>query len=302
MQLPRRALLASAVGAALLRAAPSFAQHGRRTFRGRAEDEWLRELATRPVTRMVSRHSSTAIVFCLDLGDGFQTAFKPERPGQESWWRHEIVSYRFAKLLGIDDRVPPTVGRTVPATIFGRFAASDRLITQPDGMVRGSASVWMPTLRGEQLHTPDARREWSGWLVPGAAIPAARNERARQIAQLLVLDWIMANYDRWNCCNIPVDERAQLVFRDNDAGWFPRVMNRVNAPDAIRRLPRSMWERLRGLDTAAFRAEVERDPMASVGLMGRAEYAAYERRRARLIEHIEALLRRHGEAAVLAWP
>ncbi len=295
------------MGAALARVGGALAQNnpngaGVRTFRGRAEDDWLAQMSARPALRMVSRHSSTAVVYCLDLGDGVMTAFKPERPHQETWWRHEIVSYRFAKLLGIEDRVPPVVGRRVPATIFGRYAASDRLVVQGDGQVRGSAAAWVPVLRGEQLHTGERRREWTAWMQPGAAIPAASRERARQISEVLVFDWLMANYDRWNCCNIPVDERGLLVVRDNDGGWFPPVMNRVNSPDAVRRLPRSLWERLRAVDAAALRAEVERDPLRAEHLIGPTELAAYERRRQVLLAHVEALLRRHGEPAVLAWP
>jgi hypothetical protein len=251
---------------------------------------------------MVSRHSSTAIVYRLDLGDNLEIGFKAERPHQETWWRHEIISYRFARLLGIEGRVPPVVGRRVPASMFGRYAASDRLVTGSDGMIRGSASVWMPVLRGEQLHTGDARREWTRWMTPGAEIPAARRERARHIAVLLIFDWLMANYDRWNCCNIPVDEHNDLVYRDNDAGWAVSVMNRVSTPDGIRRLPRALWERLQRVDGAALRAEVARDPMSNEHLIGRAECAAYDRRRARLLRHLQDQMQQHGESAVLAWP
>ena len=258
-------------------------------------------MSTRPVQRMISRHSSTAVVYCLDHGDGILSAFKAERPHQESWWRHEIVSYRLAKLLGIDSRVPPVVGRRVPAAIFGRYAASDRLIVQSDHQIRGSAAVWIAALHGEQLHTPELRRAWESWLVPGAVIPAASRERARQISEVLVFDWLMANYDRWNCCNIPVDESGQLVVRDNDGGWAPSVMSRVNAPDDVKRLPRRLWERLRTVDGAALRTEVERDPLRGENLIGRIECDLYDRRKARLVTHIEGLIRRYGEPAVLAW-
>jgi hypothetical protein len=304
LALGRREFLGSCAlaGAALVAGEAAAQQGGRRTFRGRSEDDWLQRLASQPAQRMVSRHSSTAIVYCLDLGDGVLTGFKAERPGQEMWWRHEIVSYRFGRLLGIESRIPPVTGKRVPATVFGRYTASDRLIVQSDQTVRGSASVWMPVLRGEQLHAGAPRRQWQSWLAPRGVIPPERNERAKQIAVILVFDWLMSNYDRWNCCNIPIDEHGQVVYRDNDAGWFAPVMGRINSPDAITRLPRALWERLRAADARAFRAEVERDPMAGVELINRASYAVYERRRQRLVAHIEAQIARRGEADVLVWP
>lgn len=301
--LSRRALLTACAAALSTRVARAQnPQPSSRPYRGRSEDEWLTLMATRPAQRMVSRHSSTAVVYCLDLGEGVLIAFKAERPRQETWWRHEIVSYRLAKLIGIEGRVPPVVGKRVPATIFGRYTASDRLVVQEDRQIRGSAAVWVPGLRGEQLHTPERRSEWTAWMQPGATIPAASMERARQISEVLVFDWLMANFDRWNCCNIPVDERSQLVVRDNDGGWSLPVLSHINAPDNVRRLSRRMWARLRTADGAALRAEVERDPLHTENLLGRSEYVAYDRRRARLIAHVEGLIRRWGEAAVLAWP
>jgi hypothetical protein len=273
-----------------------------RVFRGRAEDEWLREMASRPVVRMISRHMSTAVVYRLDLGDGIEVGFKPERPGQTYWWRREIVSYHFARLLGIEGRVPPVVGRRVAASMFGRFARRDALVVDAEGMVPGSASVWMPSLHGEEIHIGEGRQEWGRWLRPGAHIPAEHRERARQIAVLLVFDHLMGNFDRWNCCNIPIDEHDQLVYRDNDAGWQPRILDHVGSPSHIRRLPRSLYEALARVTGDALRAAFERDPMASVGFVVPEAMPAYDRRRQKLLVHLRRIIARHGEDAVLAWP
>ncbi len=273
-----------------------------RVFRGRAEDEWLREMATRPVARMISRHMSTAVVYRLDLGDGIEVGFKPERPGQTYWWRREIVSYHFARLLGIEGRVPPVVGRRVPASMFGRFARRDALVVDAEGMVPGSASVWMPSLHGEEIHVGEGRQEWGRWLRPGAHIPEEHRERARQIAVLLVFDHLMGNFDRWNCCNIPIDEHDQLVYRDNDAGWQPRILDHVGSPSHIRRLPRSLYEALGRVTGDALRAAFERDPMASVGFVVPEALPAYDRRRRKLLDHLRRIIARHGEDAVMPWP
>ena len=274
-----------------------------RMFRGRSEDDWIAQLSTRPVLRMISRHSSTATVFRMDLGDGIEIGFKPSRPGQERWWRHEIVSYRLARILGIEGRVPPVVGRHLDGRLFGNFLHVDAMRIARDGLVPGSASVWMPALHGERLHEPRERRHWTAWLDPRQPWPTvpAENERARQISELLVFDYLMANFDRWNCCNIPLDENNQIVMRDNDAGWFPDVMNRVGSPDVVHRLPRHLYAALRTATGEALRAEVARDPRSNEGLLLEGAVPAYDRRREALLRHIEALIRTHGEANVLGW-
>ncbi len=274
-----------------------------RVFRGRSEDDWLRAMATRPVARLVSRHSSTAIVYHFDLGDGVEIGFKPERPRQEGYWRHEVVTYRLARVLGITDRVPPVVGRRIPMAAFGPTARGDQLIASGhDGSVLGSASVWMPVLRGAQLHLQPARHDWNAWMNPGLPLPPEHADAARQVAMVLLLDYLQSNYDRWNCCNVPVDEHGDIVIRDNDAGWYLGPLLHLGTPTVVHRLPRSVWEALQRADPAALRAEVERDPLASEGLLGADQYRAYETRRQRLIERVQGLIARYGEAAVLPWP
>lgn len=273
-----------------------------RTFRGRSEDEWIEAMANRPLVRVISRHVSTAIVYRVELEGGIEIGFKPERPGQEQWWRSEIASYRLARLLGIENRVPPVVGRRIPLRDFGRFAARSSLISGRDGMVSGSASVWMPDLHGENLHQNPAHHEWVGWINPERDIPEANRERARQITELLVFDFLMGNYDRWNCCNIPIDEHGQLVFRDNDAGWQARILMNVGGPSAIRRLPRSLYAGIQRATAEALRAEVERDPRAADRLLPNDTYPAYAHRRQVLLDHLQRVIRRYGEDRVFAWP
>jgi hypothetical protein len=128
-------------------------------------------------------------------------------------------------------------------------------------------------------------------------------ERARQVSEVLVFDYLAANYDRWNCCNITVDENNDLVFRDNDAGWFPRVINTLGSPGVVRRVPRYLFETIQRADAAAIRASVARDPMARrVHLVAPEAYTGYERRRAALLASLRRMVRQHGEAAVFPWP
>jgi hypothetical protein len=272
-------------------------------FRGRPEDAWLQEMSTRPVVRLVERFSSTAIVYHLDLGGGVEIAFKPERPGQEFFWRHEVVAYRFARAVGMRERVPPTVGRRLPPSVFGRWAARDQLrVTGRDRTIAGAASVWMPVLGRAQLHTPESRRQWVPWLDPARPLPPeAHSRRARQLAEVLFFDYIQSNYDRFNCCNIPVDEHGDIVIRDNDAGWYLGPMRNLGHPSSLRRLPRSLYDGLRRVDAQALRAEVDRDPLARERLVEGGVWAEYDRRRGLALARIEALIARYGASQVLPW-
>ena len=274
-----------------------------RMFRGRSEDEWLRLMSERPVVRTLERFHSTLFVFRMDLGDGVEISFQPERPGQETFWRREVTSYHLARLLGIDNRVPPTVGKRVPLSAFGRHARGVGLVVDRRGMVLGSASVWMPVLNRVNMHLTPARREWSSWVNPARPLPEASRERARQVSEVLVFDYLAANYDRWNCCNITADEHDDLVFRDNDAGWFPDVINRLGDPAVVRRVPRYLYEAVQRVTPEMLRESVSHDPMAaSVHLVASRAYTGYELRRQALLANLRRMVTRHGEAAVFPWP
>lgn len=276
---------------------------GGRMFRGRSEDEWLRLITERPVVRVVERFHSTLYVWHLDLGDGVEISFQPEQEHLETFWKREVTSYHLARLLGIENRVPPTVSKRVPLSIFGRSARGTGLIADRHGMVVGSASVWMPVLRQVHMHEGPARHEWVQWMNPAHPLPEAARERARQVSEVLVFDYLAANYDRWNCCNITADEHNDLVFRDNDAGWYPPVINNLGSPDVVRRVPRYLFETMQHATADALRASVAHDPLAGeVQLVSPSAYTGYERRRAALIANLRRMAERHGQAAVFPWP
>nr|MBK7064260.1 hypothetical protein [Deltaproteobacteria bacterium] len=51
-------------------------------FRGRSEDEWLRQMSERPWCERWAFHS-TLFVFHMDLGDGVEIGFQPGAPGRD---------------------------------------------------------------------------------------------------------------------------------------------------------------------------------------------------------------------------
>lgn len=276
-----------------------------RTYRGRSEDEWIRRMSEQPVVRVVERFQSTLYVWHLDLGDGVEVSFQPAQANLESFWRREVASWHLARLLGIPNRAPPTVSRRIPLTAFGRSARGVELVVDRRGMVVGSASAWVPTLERVHMHLAPARRIWTRYVNPAVPLPEdpRERERARQVAEVLVFDYLAANYDRWNCCNIAADENGDLVFRDNDAGWAPAVINTLGSPNIVRRMPRYLYEAIQRATPEALRASIARDPEgAREHLIPEASYVGYEARRQALLASLRRQIERFGEAAVFPWP
>ena len=274
---------------------------GVRRFRGQDEDALLQAMRSRPVLRVLHRFSSTTLVFHCDLGDGVEIAFKPARRGEHQWWKHEVLAYRLARVLGIAGRVPPTVSRRVPAALIEGFAHDRDLIREPDGTIRGAAIYWMPVLHHSGLHTPEAREQWTPWMFARHEVPAQHRRRASQIAALIAFDYLQANFDRWNSANVPLDERGDLVFRDNNRGWFLEnlVLTERGGLQGIERIPAWMLPGIERATADAVRAEVRRDGLPFHRLEMARYWAAYSRRREALLGRVREAIAEHGRERVL---
>lgn len=270
------------------------------------EDELLQRMATRPVVRVIERFSSSTLVFHLDLGDGLEVAFKPDRVGENHWWRHEVAGYRLARVLGIEGRVPPAVSRSLPVGVFRGFDRGANFIVTGHGSnraVEGAVLFWMPVLARTHLEDPERRREWVRWLNPSLPVPPEHSRRAEQLATLVVFDYLQANFDRFNSANIRQDEHGDLVLRDNNRGWFLEnlvLLHRGGIQDRIR-MSEALYARVREATPEALRRELSRDPHEHPGGVHPPQFAAYGQRQQALVTRVEALIARHGRAAVLPW-
>ena len=278
------------------------AQEGGRRFRGWDEDALLTAMATRPVRAVLARYSSSTMVYQLDLGDGLHIGFKPARRGEANWWRHEILGYRLARALGITERVPPAVSRTVPlAALEGHTQGADLVVR--NGRVAGAAVYWMPTLARIDLQTPENRRIWNAWLDPARPLPDAHRTRALQLATLIAFDYLQANFDRWNGSNLRADEHGNLVFRDNNRAWYPVNMQRVDRGgiEGICRVPAWVVPRVRAVTGAALRVEAARDtdPEGTLRRLRPPQVRAFDARRRALLRRLDDCVARHGREAVL---
>ncbi|MBL8601846.1 MAG: hypothetical protein JNK72_07980 [Myxococcales bacterium] len=272
-------------------------------FRGHDEDALIGQMATREVRRVIERFNSSTLVFHLDLGDGYEIAFKPARRGEGQWWRHEILGYRLARALQITARVPPAVSRTVPLRVLEGYLRDANLEVDAQGNVAGAAIYWMPTLARTDLQSEAARAVWNQWLDPTQPIAQEHRRRAMQLATLIVFDYLQANFDRWNSANIRADEGDDLVFRDNNRAWYPENLRLITRGGlaGIRRIPRALRAAIEGATLERLRAEIRRDPMSAPLLrrLARSGGRAYNFRRTALLRQIDAAIAQYGAHNVL---
>lgn len=289
-----------------LPADPAAEARGER-WRGWPMDALLRAMAERPVRARLRRFSRLRPVFQLDLGDGLLVAFKPATTDRPVLWRNDVAGWALARLLGVSDRVPPVASRALPVDLL-RPSTEDHLEPwHTPEVVYGSVLFWMPVLSPTPLATQDGQRAWGRWLrASGPALTAEEAVAARDIASLLVLDYLQANTDRWHPDNVRVDEHHRIVFRDNNEGWRDGPMENTAAGAHLlrraQRFSRALVARLRVADGSALRRAVAPFAVEGEPILREQELARYERRRRYALAYIDRLLRRYGEARVLAFP
>jgi hypothetical protein len=307
--MPRPYRLALAL---LLSSAPAFAQpapqapdagEAPRTFGGLPEDRILDAIRT---GRIVGRQNvgSTSVNFHLRLAGDIDAAWKPRTSTHGETYRAEIAAYRLNRMLGLS-RVPPAVSRSVPRSAL-HLAPTSPVIAERDLTVRGAAIYWVPVLRDSLIDRPREIERWSSWLRQGREVPADQRTRAEEISTLLVFDFLTGNWDRWSGANVPMDAAGHLIYRDNNGAFEePFVLGLMqNGMAWLRRSQRfsaSVIARARALTDASIREEMALDGDPAHPPLTEAQRRSLLRRRDALLVYVDGLIRRHGEAAVLAF-
>jgi hypothetical protein len=174
-----------------------------------------------------------------------------------------------------------------------------------DGTVGAEVSHWIPVIKDAKLekeHIPT----WEAWLRLGGLLPAGREDFARQLSGMLVLDLLTSNYDRFTGTNdlMSADGRT-LYYMDNTIGFYLEPEGHPRPREHFlrcQRFSRYLYARLRALDEAALRAELAKEPDPPWPILTDAEIAAVVARRNFAVAHIERLIAAHGAAQVLVWP
>jgi hypothetical protein len=270
----------------------------------------------------VSPYGGMSIKFMFRFAGGHKAIFKPNQTRSSARYKAEIAAYRLANHLGVD-MVPPACERTMTlkalhrATAHPRFKAlrkrMDReLIVTRGGYVRGAAIHFVPRARETQLET---NKGWHKWLRPGATpgattgattvatIPRAQRRRARAMADILLLDLLFHNPDRFTGGNLlEALPSRRLLMIDNGAS-FRKVahLDRTYHQESLKvmqRVRRVTYRRMLRLDEETL-ARVVRRPLGHSGsFLSWRERRALLKRRELLRAHVEGLIRTHGPKQV----
>ena len=321
--------------------APADTQLGRRTRppvrppESRLAARATREvLATGEIVEVERGRGGRSLGFRLTFADGSRAYFKPEQTFSGMHWYAEIAAHHLDHALGLD-RAPMVVGRSIPWSSLEHAAGDDARVSEvvvgEDGLVRGAVIAWIE----ERLVPLRAPVGWERWirLDPSPTVtPFSRprawyravdaedagapvlepapdepdtEERAAELSDLVVFDYLVHNPDRWSDNSTNVRTRGEggpLVHLDQGAGFSPRRA-RLRLMDArleaAQRFRRITIEAVRALDLEAYAHALETDPLAPILDPRQLEHLA--ERRTYLLDHVDALARDRGEEQVYAW-
>ncbi|MBN2724493.1 MAG: hypothetical protein JXR95_10520 [Deltaproteobacteria bacterium] len=157
-------------------------------------------------------------------GNDFSVIFKPNHKNLEfASWKGEISAYRLAKMLGINN-VPVAEKRTVNSHILGmtirKMATDDMMkayfkyISTEENSIEGAMIMWVSG--AEEYEIPQSLIEKLGKVAP-----YSRQEISllKQLSDMIILDFLTNNYDRFTGGNILKTDSGKLLFIDNGAAF-----------------------------------------------------------------------------------
>ncbi len=257
------------------------------------------------------------VTFQLQLEGPIDAAFRPESRQTPRAWLNEISAFRIAELLDLDN-VPPTVATVIDRQRLRRHidpqwdgdvdALFASLVFSPRGL-RGSASYWVPNLeRTSDLDSVAGILRWSAWLEAGAEIPSESRLIARDLSNMALFDFLIANVDRMSGGNLRTvtnEGVRRVVIRGHSLAFAARPTdgNMERVLTELRRtqtFSRHTYERLVALD----RAHVEAAFVDEIGgnLQDDTQIRALLDRREALISYVAALVEMYGEDAIFVFP
>lgn len=288
---------------------------------GAPDAELLAPLGSTRVTKMKLNHGGTSLSLRLDFETGARAAFKPEQIHPQSDPRRELAAFRIDRLLGIG-HVPPAKPTTIAVSelvaaaepgfrtfIAGRIA--DEAIVRK-GVVHGELSWWIPEIKvaklgSHKIDETEGKQAWIAALQVGAKIPVESRDFITQIASCILFDLLIDNADRWSGANTMMSPDGKILFFMDNTMAFTRnkLGHRRNALN-LRRIqvfPKQLVGKLRALTLESITRTLDQGGDSTLGrLLHPTEVDAIIARRDHILRHIDQLIEKFGEDAVLALP
>jgi hypothetical protein len=317
-----------------------FSQSRDSGFLDQPEQVILDKLIQHKVVEVKDSPGGRSVAFRVTLDDGTRGFYKPEQRFSSAHWYAEVVSYYLDRALGLK-RVPPTVSRRLPWELFSRVAEKyprkDEVVIADDGTVRGALIWWLPK-RLVPLETPPGWENWvriepwPKWKISPCQRPKEyvdalakqhassgnglqllyyqtpepdRPERAAELSDMLVFDFLTNNIDRWggeNCNVLLHGASGPLIYLDNGAGFIEgpaRISLMDERFDMVQRFRRGTIEAIQNLDIKKFKQEIMRDRFAP--LLTEQQLSGLETRRRAVLDRFSELKNHFGENNVLPW-
>ncbi len=273
----------------------------------RTHTEILDALTNTP-TRGYRPVGTSSITFEVKLG-AMRGAFRPASRSHPRGHTAEIAAYRIARYLQMDN-VPPVVARSVRIRRVRRQLTRsppgwERRVIREGNELPGAMIYWIEGM--EDLDLED-RDDWQPWLVQGTEVPEEKRAMARDISNMLVLDFLIGNFDRFSGRNTARTRDGSRAFvRDHNQAFRPlnarlldRMLNRLMLAE---RFSERTVSRLRRLNPQSLDHALSEEPTHQARpVLNEREMREVLDRAATVRTYIDALLEEHGRSAVLTFP
>ena len=296
--------------------------------------EALREL---PIGEVKKGRGGRSLAFQITLEDGTRGYFKPKQTFSAAHWYSEVAAYYLDRELGLG-RVPPTTGRRLSWSTLKAAAGNDDRVSElgiaKDGTIAGAFIWWIP----EPLKRLRMGRHWERWVRVQKTLPITpyqrpvdyRSDLSRrpgtreatdpsrplakapdlesrpaELSDMIVFDYLTQNVDRWGGDFTNVRTRGvggPLIYLDNGAGFWlgeQRLGLMEARLRALQRFRRATIDAVRQLDLDSLASRLKSDPLAPV--LNEKQLEGLKQRRQAVLEHVDAMVARFGEAAALPW-
>jgi hypothetical protein len=287
-------------------------------FMGVADDVLLDPLRDSAIAKVKFNRGGSSISLRIDFENGARAAFKPKQTNLQSVPRREVVAFRINRLLGLSS-VPPAIGRSFEVNeVLGKLHSESQYfrprlkeeMIQTGGLVTGELSWWIPEIDrgrvdGYEIDSMEGIVSWKRYLTVGTKVPKRDRALVTQISDMVLFDFIINNPDRWSGGNARVSEDQRLLyFMDNTMSFGDDLDGHPKARVYMQRcqvFSRSLVSRLRNLQESEI-LEVLADAEPFPFLLREPEVAAIMARRDVAIAYIDALILKHGDDTILAFP